>query len=210
MLEAFFEAVWAMTKTTSAVIIVVLIARAILKNAPKKFSYALWAVVLFRLLCPMSIETPFSPLSVAPVTLALPAAGPEERPLETVQTESRASPDRQDGAVSVPQSEQRPNTAPEEHTSAPAQTGALPASPGYTFEPAPPSPLHVREFIVQNRHTIAARVWLLGAAGLLGYSAVSLLRLRRRLVGAVPWRERRGCSWRTTSPLPSYWGCSGP
>ena len=49
-----------MSLTASAVIGAVLLARLALRRAPKIFSYALWAVVLFRLLCPVSIPLPFS------------------------------------------------------------------------------------------------------------------------------------------------------
>ena len=45
------------------VILFVLLARLLLRRAPKVFSYALWAVVLFRLLCPVTIE---SPVTVVP------------------------------------------------------------------------------------------------------------------------------------------------
>ncbi len=49
-----------MSIASGAVILLVLLARLFLRKAPKIFSYALWAVVLFRLLCPVSIATPFS------------------------------------------------------------------------------------------------------------------------------------------------------
>lgn len=49
-----------MSATASIVITVVIVARLLLKKAPKIFSYALWAVVLFRLLCPISLESGFS------------------------------------------------------------------------------------------------------------------------------------------------------
>ena len=55
-----FEKVWSMSVTASAVILVVLLARLLLKRAPKILSYALWAVVLFRLLCPLSWESSVS------------------------------------------------------------------------------------------------------------------------------------------------------
>ena len=48
MLNTVFMAVLNMSITASIVIIVVLIARFLLKSAPKIFSYALWAVVLFK------------------------------------------------------------------------------------------------------------------------------------------------------------------
>lgn len=49
-----------MSMTACVVILIVLAARLILLKAPKKFSYVLWAAVLFRLLCPVSIPSPVS------------------------------------------------------------------------------------------------------------------------------------------------------
>ena len=51
-----------MSLTGSAVILVVILARLLLKRFPKIFSYALWAVVLFRLLCPVSVSASLSML----------------------------------------------------------------------------------------------------------------------------------------------------
>lgn len=56
------QAVLKMSFTGSIVILTVLIARAILFKAPKIFSYMLWSVVLFRLLCPVSFFTHISVL----------------------------------------------------------------------------------------------------------------------------------------------------
>ena len=53
-----------MSLTACVVIAAVLLARVLLKKAPKIFSYALWAVVLFRLLCPVSFPLPVSLLGV--------------------------------------------------------------------------------------------------------------------------------------------------
>lgn len=63
-LSEVFSRVVNMSLTASAVIVVVLLARLVLKRAPKVFSYALWAVVLFRLLCPVSIPSPVSLLKL--------------------------------------------------------------------------------------------------------------------------------------------------
>lgn len=60
MLDTIYMQILDMSKTASIVILVVLLVRLLLKKAPKVFSYALWAVVLFRLLCPFSVETPVS------------------------------------------------------------------------------------------------------------------------------------------------------
>lgn len=49
-----------MSLTASVVIVLVLLLRLLLKKAPKVISYALWGIVLFRLICPVSIESSFS------------------------------------------------------------------------------------------------------------------------------------------------------
>lgn len=59
-LENLFSSVLQMSLTASYVIIFVLIARFCMKRLPKIYSYVLWSVVLFRLLCPYSIESSFS------------------------------------------------------------------------------------------------------------------------------------------------------
>ncbi len=60
MLDRVFMQILDMSKTASIVILVVLAVRLFLKKAPKAISYALWAVVLLRLLCPVNIETSMS------------------------------------------------------------------------------------------------------------------------------------------------------
>lgn len=64
MLDKIFLEVLNMSFNASFVIVFVLIARLLLKKAPKIFSYAMWAVVLFRLVCPMSFESLWSLLPV--------------------------------------------------------------------------------------------------------------------------------------------------
>lgn len=60
-----------MSITASIVILFVLLGRVLLKRTPKIFSYVLWAVVLFRLLCPISLPADFSLLSFVPATTAV-------------------------------------------------------------------------------------------------------------------------------------------
>ena len=60
MLERIFLQLINMSFTASVVIAFVLVARIVLQKAPKVFSYMLWSVVLFRLICPFSFESIFS------------------------------------------------------------------------------------------------------------------------------------------------------
>ena len=59
-----FSKVLNMSMTGSVVILLVMLARLILKKSPKTFSYVLWSVVLFRLLCPVSFSASISVLEV--------------------------------------------------------------------------------------------------------------------------------------------------
>jgi len=49
-----------MSITASYVILAILVVRLLLKKAPKKYSYALWAVAGFRLVCPVSFQSVLS------------------------------------------------------------------------------------------------------------------------------------------------------
>ncbi len=60
MLSALFLKVLDMSAAASVAILAVALARIPLKLFPKVLSYALWLVVLIRLLCPFAIRAPFS------------------------------------------------------------------------------------------------------------------------------------------------------
>jgi len=80
LFDAIFLQVLNMSFTASFVILFVLIARLLLKRAPKVFSYSLWGVVLFRLICPFSFESILSllPVNAKPIPEAIVyAATPE-------------------------------------------------------------------------------------------------------------------------------------
>lgn len=80
-LTGLFAPVLNMSITGCLLIGGVLLARLALKKAPKIFSYALWWVVLLRLLCPMSLPLPSLPHWEAPVSsqTATAAAGEGHR-----------------------------------------------------------------------------------------------------------------------------------
>ncbi len=63
-LRELFLGIVNMTITASVVIVVVLLLRLLLARLPKRFSYVLWGIVLFRLLCPISLPSPISVLDV--------------------------------------------------------------------------------------------------------------------------------------------------
>ena len=59
-MDRIFLQILNMSITASIVIVFVFVVRVFLRKAPKVFSYALWFVVLFRLLCPFSFESAYS------------------------------------------------------------------------------------------------------------------------------------------------------
>ncbi|MBD5555004.1 MAG: hypothetical protein HDQ95_06605 [Roseburia sp.] len=64
MISSLFLQILNMSLTGALMILAVLMLRLLLKRVPRIFSYGLWAVVLFRLLCPISFESGFSLLGV--------------------------------------------------------------------------------------------------------------------------------------------------
>lgn len=60
MLGKFFIHILNMSLTAGVMILAVVLIRLLLRRTPKIFSYCLWAVVLFRLICPVSFSSPVS------------------------------------------------------------------------------------------------------------------------------------------------------
>ena len=148
-----------MSLTASAVILFVLLARLALRKAPRVFSYALWLVVLFRLLCPVSISAHISLLGLLDTPVAETTAfttSVDYIPLDVV------------------------------HTTHPAVTLPVPGLGEAITQALPQGEEQTAADPLEAPVAIAAWVWLAGLAGMAVYSLLSLVRLRRRLVGAVP------------------------
>ena len=133
------------------VILIVLAARLILKRAPKVFSYALWAIVLIRLLIPVSIP---SPVSVIPDT---PAASGAVINSALPEIEFETLRDREQNYY------ESQNTSPED----------VQVYVSRTMEPM----------------VYLSLAWLVGIAGMLFYSGISYLKIRKMVRIAVPLRD---------------------
>lgn len=107
MLNTIFSAVLDLQLTACYVILLVLLLRFFLRKQPKIYSYALWSVVLFRLLCPFRFETVLSLIPrvqaapqiiqdsvIAPQTpvLTAPSAVPNVFDLPTIPVEAVQNP----------------------------------------------------------------------------------------------------------------------
>ena len=148
-----------MTLTASVAILLVLAARLALRRAPRTLSYALWLVVLFRMLCPVSLSVERAPLALLDVPVV--ETNGYVSAVTYLPGEMFRTPDSTE-QTSPPAEETVSTGAPAQGT----QTGAGRAA----IRPA----------------AVAAWIWLTGAAAMALYSLLSLLRLRRRLVGATP------------------------
>lgn len=159
-LETVFGVVLNMSIAAAVTVLAVLLVRLLLRRAPKAFSYALWIVVLFRLLCPVSVAAPLSLLGL----LDAPA---QVNSSHTTVVEYVAP------------------LAPPTNIAAPP---VAPAAPVATPVPAVESGAVSEQVVVSGLEPmqIAAIVWALGVAVMLVCGAASYLRLRRRLVGYVP------------------------
>lgn len=153
-----FSKILNMSLTTGIVIVLVLLARLPLKKAPKIFSYVLWAVVLFRLICPISFSSDFSLLSVLHAP-AVTNGSIAYIPIDIV------------------------------HMANPQMALPLPGISEIINESLPQGAEQTAADPLEAPMAIATLLWLGGIVALLIYSAVSLLSLRRKLVGAVRLRE---------------------
>lgn len=87
VLAGWFATVLNMSLAASLVAGCVLLIRQALRRVPRAFSYALWAIVFFRLVCPVSFTTSLSVLGLAPrITAAV--AGTEEATARPPQTDA--------------------------------------------------------------------------------------------------------------------------
>ena len=156
-LPAVFSAVLNMSITASIAILVVLLARIMLKQAPKIFSYALWAVVLFRLLCPVSLTSGVSLMGLFPVPTTE-TGRMEYVSLDVPDTERQAITD------DVPASDL--NQAAEHDVEPSIAEGTAAGS-------------------IDVLASIVSMVWICGVAAMLMFHLLQLIRLRRKLIGAI-------------------------
>lgn len=170
-----------MSLTAAVIILFVCICRLLLKKAPKIYSYALWSVVLFRLLCPVSLSAPVSLL------------GMFHTPVAEVAT--------QDASV----------TSEGEHVSAGTASAVeyIPFQIVHEAKPEISLPVGGSEGVVaetinqalpQGEEQLGADpleapvslftyLWLLGILVMIGRGVVSYIRLRYQLTGALLLKE---------------------
>ena len=161
-LTEIFAKVLNMSLTASLVIVLVIAARFVLRKSPKVFSYTLWAVVLFRLLCPVSLPSPVSLLGLLDAPVAQ---------TEGITTTVEYIPYKVVEAAETQQFNQLPqNTVPQVPTQS-QQTEVTPQR----------EPLSAAEIITY--------IWLAGIAVMVIVGVGSYLRFRKHLTGAMQVKD---------------------
>ncbi len=158
-MNEFFLEFLNMSLKASYVILAVIIVRFLLKKAPKKYSYALWAVAAFRLVCPVSFQS----------VISLFALKIEKNNTTHVDLTQVVSP-----TINTIQPQANIGLPPIDT----AINNSLPApTPQYSANP------------MQKLVYVAAFIWLVGIAALLIYGIVSYIRLHRKLRFAVKFED---------------------
>ncbi len=160
-MEHVFLRILNMNLSAAAVICAVVLVRLALKRAPKKWSYLLWCVVAFRLICPVSLSAPFSVLLLTAQSAAV------------TQSASGAASD----IAYIPQ-DIGEMASPRVYVGTPAVSETISRSlPAATpLDSANPMQIWI---------AVGTALWLAGAAALLLYGLISYVNLRSRLDGAV-------------------------
>ncbi len=157
---ALLPRLWNMSLTASVVIVLVLMVRLVLRRAPAAFRCALWGVVLFRLLCPVSFSSVLSVFNVMQAPFAS-GGGVAYIPEDIVHI--------QHPVVSLPLVGDAVNAAISE--SLPQGREQLVADP------------------LEAPVTLLTLGWMAGVVVMMTIGAVRMVRLRRALVGWIPLRE---------------------
>ncbi len=185
MQEVFFT-ILNMSISGGLVIAVILIARLLLKRAPKKWSYLLWGAAAFRLCCPVSIKMALSLFRFVPTQAASSGANGIEYIHRAADMSNAA------GLETVLSS------------NAPIQSAMAtyaPAQPMATQVPVHEAVNAASVDIAGILGTAATIVWLLGAAALIGYNLFFYINMRRNLATAVRMEGNVFESDRVRSPF---------
>lgn len=158
----FMPKLFNMSLTASVAIVLVILLRLLLKKAPKVISYALWGVVLFRLLCPVSIGSNFSVYNLFD------------------------APAQESGTITSVIEYVPSNIV---HTEYPSVALPVPGISDVINEALPQGREQLVADPLEAPMSIATYVWMIGVLGMVIYSIVSYVRLRRKLSVVVPLRD---------------------
>ena len=179
-----------MSITASIVALTVMLVRIPLKKAPRIFSYALWGVVLFRLVCPMSVESRLSfmpaPTFVIPQDIVYSQTPAIQAGMKIVDAPINEAINNALPPVGSEINGANSNISISSESSAPVgqenNTTLAPKDAEHASPMSGMNPIHAF-------FNIAAYVWLFGFAALLIYAVIGYIRLKRRVYFATLVRD---------------------
>ena len=197
MLEIIFSQILKMSLTASVCIVVVSMLHLVFHRIPRKYLYALWIVVAFRLVCPVSVSTPVGlvlmgnvgQIGQTSVTDELAQGENEETAAEDVQwsTDDVQKAVNSEGTGNV-QGESEGRTAQNAMTDTTAMQDSSADIHDNTTETAQSTVSNVSTDNTANNQSmlpLLSRIWLTGMLLSLIYLLYSYLKTRRRLSHAV-------------------------
>ena len=188
-LTSVFRQLLSMSLTALPVMAVVLAVRFLLGRVPKRFRYLLWAVVAFRLVCPVSFTSPVGLVEPGEMERRVETAG------ESYVGESRVTWNTEEQMEAFQKAV--------EHGNPPVYGG----EDGY-YVVTKPDGVSPADTLAGTVLPMAAVVWLLGMAAMLAYGGGTYFRLRRRVAMAV---RREGNVWECDNiPTPFVLGFFRP
>ena len=158
----FMPKLFNMSLTASVAIVLVILLRLLLKKASKVISYALWGVVLFRLLCPVSIGSNFSVYNLFD------------------------APAQESGTITSVIEYVPSNIV---HTEYPSVALPVPGISDVINEALPQGQEQLVADPLEAPMSFATYAWMIGVLVMAIYSIVSYIRLRRKLSVVVPLRD---------------------
>jgi len=158
----FMPKLFNMSLTASVAIVLVILLRLLLKKAPKVISYALWGVVLFRLLCPVSIGSNFSVYNLFD------------------------APAQESGTITSVIEYVPSNIV---HTEYPSVALPVPGISDVINDALPQGQEQLVADPLEAPMSFATYAWMIGVLVMAIYSIASYIRLRRKLSVVVPLRD---------------------
>lgn len=158
----FMPMLFNMSLTASVAIAFVIVLRLLLKKAPKVLSYALWGIVLFRLLCPAAIGSDFSIYHLLGATAE--KSGTLTSVIEYVPSDIV-------------------------HTAYPSVNFPVQGVSDVINDTLPQGQEQLAADPLEAPMAIAAWIWMAGVLVMVLGSVVSYIRLRRKRAVVVPLRE---------------------
>ena len=166
-----FAGILEMSMIASVSIIVLLLLRPVLKKFPRIFAYLLWGIVLFRLVCPVSFQSPISIMKLSNAPFMAVLFPPQEQKREGVIEENYEYVILDEAVV-----------LPEEKVSHMEINGEI-IEENHDYQPIEVIKTPVWKWLLPV-------IWIIGIGAILGYGAGSYISLRKELIGTV--KEKNG------------------